>query len=313
MAVDLRMQGKRNRKGVVPVTIALARRYTKRFYKHPGNRCIISCCDRRSCKNFVHFLDPHARHARISKKEFCVFSNGYDDPECLKTLDSSTAPRDRNFPYDPGHCDTHLERDTYLHKRSGRDSQWRSVRLSNARADCTAPALQISTFCFYSHVYRGLTCHCQYSTPPIPTIAPPSIFQTTATGIPTNFAAGDVILFSGFNPTQFPSPGNASPLTLSFATPVVAAGTQIAVDDTSEFTALMTAFDSNNNLLRRFSALGSSSLALDNSAVFLGVQSQRANIARLEFSSSVLNRAIHINRLSLQAAAVPEPSGMIAS
>lgn len=145
-----------------------------------------------------------------------------------------------------------------------------------------------------------------------PAITPPLLFQTTATGIETNFAPGDFILFTGLLPTQFPAPGNPGPLSLSFATPVGGAGAQIAVDDTFQFTAFISAFDRDNNLLGTFSAPGTSSLALDNSAIFLGVFSDTENIARLEFSSSIPDRAIGINTLSVQTAAVPEPGTIVA-
>ena len=63
----------------------------------------------------------------------------------------------------------------------------------------------------------------------------------------------------------------------------------------------------------RFGEDAVSSLALDNSAVFLGVNSDIVNIKRLVFSSSVSNRRFGINKLSI--AAVPESSftfGLIA-
>ncbi len=145
-----------------------------------------------------------------------------------------------------------------------------------------------------------------------PGITPPLLFQTAAAGIPTNFAAGDYVLFTGLLPGQFPAPGNPGPLALTFATPIAGVGTQIAVDDTLQFTAQISAFDSNNNLLGTFSSPGTSSLALDNSAVFLGVSSDTANISRVEFSTSVPNRAISINNLSIATAAVPEPSNIAA-
>lgn len=150
--------------------------------------------------------------------------------------------------------------------------------------------------------------------PPVvnPAITPPLLFQTTATGIPTNFAAGDFILFTGLLPNQFPAPGNPGPLTLSFETPVRGAGAQIAVDDTLIFSAFIAAFDRDNNLLGTFSAPGTSSLTLDNSALFLGALSDTANISRIEFSASVPERAIGINTLSVQTAAVPEPSSTAA-
>lgn len=159
----------------------------------------------------------------------------------------------------------------------------------------------------------GLQVNINVPPPSNPAITPPLLFQTTATGIPTNFADGDFILLTGLLPNQFPAPGNPGPLTLNFETPIFGAGSQIAVDDTLDFIALVSAFDSSNNLLGTFSAPGSSSLALDNSAVFLGVLSDTANISRLEFSSSVSNRAIGINTLSLQTTtAVPEQSNTTA-
>lgn len=145
-----------------------------------------------------------------------------------------------------------------------------------------------------------------------PGITPPLLFQTTATGIPTNFAAGDFVLFTGLLPGQFPAPGNPGPLTLTFDTPVAGVGTQIAVDDTLQFTALISAFDRRNTLLGTFSALGTSSLALDNSAVFLGVLSDTANISRLELSTLVPDRAVGINTVSIATAPVPEPSNVAA-
>jgi hypothetical protein len=145
-----------------------------------------------------------------------------------------------------------------------------------------------------------------------PGVTPPLLFQTLPSpGIPTNFASGDFILFTGLRPGPPPAVGNPGPLTITFDRPVAAAGTQIAVDDTFLFTALISAFDSNNNLLGSFSTPGTSSEALDNSAQFLGVRSDAANISRLVFSSSEGSRALGINSLSI-AEAVPEPSNIAA-
>ena len=145
-----------------------------------------------------------------------------------------------------------------------------------------------------------------------PGVTPPLLFQTLPSpGIPTNFASGDFILFTGLRPGPPPAVGNPGPLTITFDRPVAAAGTQIAVDDTFLFTALISAFDSNNNLLGSFSTPGTSSEALDNSAQFLGVRSDAANISRLVFSSSEGDSALGINALSI-AEAVPEPSNIAA-
>ncbi|MEH2446258.1 MAG: hypothetical protein V7K18_10865 [Nostoc sp.] len=144
-------------------------------------------------------------------------------------------------------------------------------------------------------------------------ITPPFVFQTSfiPKGIPTNFADGDFLLLTGFNPRSgFPAVGNPGPLTISFDQPVFGAGTQIAVDDILEFNAFVSAFDSANNLLGTFSVPGTSSVTLDNSALFLGIRSETANISRLVFSTSESNRAFAINRVSIIA--VPEPNYPVA-
>lgn len=61
-----------------------------------------------------------------------------------------------------------------------------------------------------------------------------------------------------------------------------------------------------------FEEVGASSLALDNTAVFLGVRGDTANIKRLVYSSSVAARAIGLNRLD-NVTAAPEPGGLFAT
>ena len=70
-------------------------------------------------------------------------------------------------------------------------------------------------------------------------ISPPFIFQTGSepSAVPTNFADGDFILFTGVDFRFFPAPGNPSPIIIDFVTDVTGVGTQIAVDDTSSFLA----------------------------------------------------------------------------
>ncbi|MGB3513051.1 MAG: hypothetical protein WBA93_28330 [Microcoleaceae cyanobacterium] len=160
----------------------------------------------------------------------------------------------------------------------------------------------------------GLGINIEIPRPSSPEITPPFVFQTSFPpfGIPTNFADGDFILFTGFNPTTFPAVGNEGPITINFETPVKAAGTQIAVDDTSEFEAFISAFDNKNNLLGSFSINGTSSLALDNSAVFLGVNSDIPEISKLVFGSSIRERALGINHLSISTTPVSEPGNLVA-
>jgi hypothetical protein len=142
-------------------------------------------------------------------------------------------------------------------------------------------------------------------------ITPPFVFQTLPVfGRETNFANGDFILFTGLLPGVFPAPGNPGPLSLTFDEPVSSAGAQIAVDDTFSFIASIEAFDSNNNSLGSFSVPATSSVALDNSAIFLGVSSDIANISRISYTTSASNRGFGINRLSLsiESTTVPEPT-----
>jgi len=174
------------------------------------------------------------------------------------------------------------------------------------------PPFQVLPNFFWVTSEQGLGINVSIPPAAAPGVTPPLLFQTLPSpGIPTNFASGDFILFTGLRPGPPPAVGNPGPLTITFDRPVAAAGTQIAVDDTFLFTALISAFDSNNNLLGSFSRQGTSSLALDNSAQFLGVRSDAANISRLVYSSYEGSRALGINALSI-AEAVPEPSNMAA-
>ena len=147
--------------------------------------------------------------------------------------------------------------------------------------------------------------------PQVDKLTPPFVFQTlpASNGIPTNFAYGDRLLFTGFLPTTFPATGNGGPLSITFDRPVKAAGSQIAVGDIPNFTAFISAFDRDNNLLGSYSTPGTSSQALNNSAVFMGIQSDRADISRLVFHTSEPNHAFAINTLSI--ASVPEASSIL--
>jgi hypothetical protein len=144
-----------------------------------------------------------------------------------------------------------------------------------------------------------------------PRITPPFVFQVSP-NLPVNFGNGDFILFTGLDPTEFPAPGNPGPITITFNTPVQGAGAQIAVDDTLAFTVFVSAFDDNNNLLGNFSIPGTAATVIDNSAAFLGVSSDSANISKLVFSSSEPNRALGINSLSISSVAVPESMNPLA-
>lgn len=145
-------------------------------------------------------------------------------------------------------------------------------------------------------------------------VSPPFVFQTkpfSAGGVPTNFASGDYILFSGIQyPPSFPAVGNPGPLSLVLASPVRGIGTQIAVDDTPSFTVMLDVYDATDTWLATFDLDGTSSTALDDSAVFLGAMADSAVITRLVYRSSEPGRAIGINQLSLLRS-VPEPGGLL--
>ncbi len=106
--------------------------------------------------------------------------------------------------------------------------------------------------------------------------------------------------------------GNGGPFTINFANPVFGVGTQIAAD-TSKLNVqdTITAFDSANNDLGTFSVANISSLALDNSAAFLGIESNTADISRIVFSSSTPQFGLAINQLSILTQ-VPEPTYTLA-
>lgn len=157
---------------------------------------------------------------------------------------------------------------------------------------------------------QGLGVNVAFPTPETD-ITQPFVFQTQSSGLETAFADGDFILFSGFNPEFFPAPGNPGPLTITFDEPVFGAGTQIAVAQIPNFIASISAFDGEGSLLGNFDLPGTSSLDLDNSAVFLGVSSDTANIKQLVFNTSIANGAFGINTLSIVAVDVPEPGSIL--
>ncbi|MEH1822281.1 MAG: hypothetical protein V7L31_24930 [Nostoc sp.] len=169
---------------------------------------------------------------------------------------------------------------------------------------------------------NGLSLDINIASTNNPAVTPPFVFQTLPSpGIRSNFAQGDFILFGGIDPTGFiplppgtPDPGtkgNGGPFSISFAQPVFGAGTQIAVDTSKlQIEDFISAFDSANNLLGSFSVSNVSSLALDNSAVFLGIRSDTANISRLVFSSSAPQYGLAINQVSILA--VPESTYTLA-
>ncbi|MGF1487855.1 MAG: hypothetical protein ACFBSE_12260 [Prochloraceae cyanobacterium] len=177
---------------------------------------------------------------------------------------------------------------------------------------------QVSDFLPYSFSttsVAGLGINVDIAPPTNPDITPPFVFETTSLGVSTNFALGDYILFTGFVPGQFPANGNSNPMTIAFERPVQGAGTQIAVDDLSNFNILVSAFDNENNLLGSFSIPGTASETINNSAQFVGIYSDEPNISKLVYSYSVdghlnnsnANRAFGINSLSIYDPSLNNP------
>ncbi|HLO85640.1 MAG TPA: PEP-CTERM sorting domain-containing protein [Nostocaceae cyanobacterium] len=140
-----------------------------------------------------------------------------------------------------------------------------------------------------------------------PRFTPPFIFPVTPS-VPVNYSLGDAALFTGFAPGGFPAVGNPGPITIKFDTPVLGVGTQIGVDDSFQYTAFISAFDQQDNLLDNFSVAGIPPLnGIDNSAAFLGVSNNIANISKIVISSTEPNRALSLNFLSIKRASTPEP------
>lgn len=146
----------------------------------------------------------------------------------------------------------------------------------------------------------------------IPKYTPPFVFPVTSE-IPANFSENEPILFTGLIPGKFPAVGNPGPITISFDKPILAVGTQLSVDDALEpYTASISGYDAFDKLVGSFSITGTSSTNIDNSAVFLGISSEIANISKIVLNSSISNRAVAINFVSIKSAHVPEPAQIIA-
>lgn len=127
----------------------------------------------------------------------------------------------------------------------------------------------------------------------------------------TNFAACDAVLLNANNNNA------ANLISMAFDSPVAGGGAQFSDAATyGAFTAFLSAYDSAGTLLESWSLGGTSTSAGDNSAVFLGISRDQADIARLDFSASGFNRYFGINRVELDRTAptigtVPAPSTLL--
>jgi hypothetical protein len=119
-----------------------------------------------------------------------------------------------------------------------------------------------------------------------------------------NFAPGDALIWTRFT---------SGPLMLEFANPVWGGGTQIQRNAFGAFTGTVEAFDSLNMSLGSFSLNGNSNNAGNNSAIFLGVLSDSANIKKLAFNVDgeqdfALNQVDLVTQREVSPA--PEPASM---
>lgn len=116
-----------------------------------------------------------------------------------------------------------------------------------------------------------------------------------------NFAPADALLWTRNNP---------GPLQLNFSQAVRGAGTQIQIDSYSLFTAVIEAFNSGGTSLGSFTLAGDSTNAGDNSAIFIGVLSDNADIARLLLNVQD-NNDFAINQVSFNTTggtSIPTPA-----
>lgn len=123
-----------------------------------------------------------------------------------------------------------------------------------------------------------------------------------------NFGAGEELLW-----TQ----GTNGPMTFDFSNSIQGFGAQIQADFFGPFTAEISAYDALNNLLGTFQVLGNSTSAGDDSAIFIGVLSSSADIARIVLGVPIANfgpQDFAINGPRVQAdgiTAIPEPGTMM--
>lgn len=122
-------------------------------------------------------------------------------------------------------------------------------------------------------------------------------FETTGWG--GNFTPGDRLIWTQNNP---------GPLTIDFNSPVLGAGAQIQRNVFGNFLGTIEAFDSGGISLGGFSLQGLSNDNGDNSAIFIGLLSNTANIDKLVFSVDSGSQDFAINQLDIVTKPVPESS-----
>jgi len=121
-----------------------------------------------------------------------------------------------------------------------------------------------------------------------------------------DFLPGEALIYS------WPS----VPITLSFDSPIAAAGAQIDPGYYGSFSATITAFDAAGTLLGSFSRTGVGTSNEDGSALFLGLRSDQANISTLVFDCQNFNGIgglLAINQLSVSIVPEPHPGPLLAA
>ena len=117
------------------------------------------------------------------------------------------------------------------------------------------------------------------------------------------FSPGDILLDSAFNP---------GPITIDFGTAVRGVGFNIASLNFGAFTGTLQLFGAGNTLFGSVSVSGTSSLANDGSAPFLGATSSLRDITRVVISTTGAGSELTINQMSLlttnPGSEIPEPS-----
>lgn len=117
-----------------------------------------------------------------------------------------------------------------------------------------------------------------------------------------NFGSGETLLFTG---------GSNGPISINFATGVNGVGAQIQSDYYGAYAAKLEAFGAGSNSLGSFTFSGIASSAQDDSAIFIGLLSNTADIFGVTFSlvSAPSNTVTQfaIGNVALVTTPIPEP------
>ena len=122
-----------------------------------------------------------------------------------------------------------------------------------------------------------------------------------------NFGTGESLLWSFFG----------GPMTFTFNSAITGFGTQIEADNLGAFTARIEAFDAANVSLGVFSSAGVATANGDDSAMFLGILSDVADIRSIRLSLTSSGGGLGdisdfaINGPTIQDTPIPEPTSML--